>query len=155
MENVYDALTSHNYESALERHGALVRSLSLPQWSVGMGYSRIVDGTVPPEAGTPRRPPRLTDLWPLPEWIADINVSDPKEWFQQVCQQAFKFLEKDFGFRRDPARELADRERPSRLVVHRTDGTIQSWPQLRAERRGLKQGRFQGASESPKWRPRP
>jgi hypothetical protein len=28
---------------------------------------------------------------------------------------------------RNSARELADRERPSSLVVHRTDGTIQSW----------------------------
>jgi hypothetical protein len=29
---------------------------------------------------------------------------DSKEWFQRVCQAAFRFLEEEFGFRRDPPR---------------------------------------------------
>lgn len=122
VETVYDALTRPGYESALERHGALARVLGLPQWSVGMGYSRIVGGALPPEAGTPRRPPRLREQWPIPEWITNIKSSDLKDWFQQICQKAFKFLEDDFGFHRDPPRlSEPGYQNPYMVFYRRTD----------------------------------
>jgi hypothetical protein len=67
VEDVYEALSSHYYTNALDCHTATARSLGLPSWSVGMGYSRILDGSVPPEAGTPTKPPScLADLRPSP-----------------------------------------------------------------------------------------
>jgi hypothetical protein len=36
--------------------------------------------------------------------MAPALPADPKEWFQDVCQQAFSFLEEEFGFRKEPPR---------------------------------------------------
>jgi hypothetical protein len=83
---------------------------------VGIGYSRIVEGRVPPEAGTPRRPPRcLADLQPIPEWVSEIKAPDSKEWFQLICQRAFSFLEEEFGFRRGPSPSDSDHQDPYRI----------------------------------------
>lgn len=99
-EEVYSALVGPGYESAVERHAALALALGLPLWSPGIGYSRILEGSLPPEAGVPRKAPRsLTDLRPAPEWLGEINASDSKDWFQQICRRAFGFLVEELGFR--------------------------------------------------------
>lgn len=90
---------------ALDRHASLAQALGFPSWSAGVGYSRIVEGRVPPEAGTPKRPPRsLRELRPLEELPKDAEVTDPVVWFHRVCGRAFRFLEEDFGFRKEPSR---------------------------------------------------
>ena len=122
VEDVYDALTSPRYQSALERHAALARSLRLPDWSVGIGYSRIVDGSVPPEAGTPTRPPEsLKDLRPVPEWVFDVDrkATDP-EWYYLICERAFGFLEEEYEFQIDTPQRSKQLWNPH-LVFYRND----------------------------------
>jgi hypothetical protein len=99
-EEVYSALVGLAHESAVERHAALALALGLPLWSPGIGYSRILEGDVPPEAGMPRKAPHsLKDLRPLPEWLGEIDASDSKGRFQQICRRAFGFLVEELGFR--------------------------------------------------------
>jgi hypothetical protein len=120
VEEVYSALVGPGYESALERHAALALGLGLPLWSPGIGYSRVIAGDVPAEAGKPAKPPRfLRDLRPAPAWLDGIVASDSKEWFQIICQRAFGFLVEELGFEQDP--EPAD---PYLVVYRRRDWTV-------------------------------
>lgn len=121
-EDVYAALTSGHYQSALERHAVLAQSLRLPDWSVGIGYSRIIDGSVPPEAGTPKRPPEsLKDLRPVPDWVFDIDrkAIDP-EWYYLICERAFGFLKEEYGFQSDTPQRLKRPWNPH-LAFYRND----------------------------------
>lgn len=102
---VTSILTGSQYDGGVKRHAALARALGLPDWSPGIGYSRILAGNVPPEAGAPKMPPdSLWDLWPIPGWVDEIKMEDPEEEFQQLCRRAFGFLVEEFGFRMDPPR---------------------------------------------------
>jgi hypothetical protein len=93
---------------AIDRHASLAQSLGFPTWSAGVGYSQIVEGRVPLEAGTPKRPPRsLRELRPLGESPEEAEAADPLAWFHRVCGRAFRFLEEDFGFRKEPSRYSA------------------------------------------------
>ncbi|PYQ60020.1 MAG: hypothetical protein DMF53_17805 [Acidobacteria bacterium] len=110
-QSVYEALAGDPAMSAMDRHAALARSLGLPAWSPGIGYSRVVEGRVPPEAGEPKRPPRsLAELRPVGEAPADVaGTSDTLARFRHLCGESFSFLEKDFGFRKEPYRNPVDR----------------------------------------------
>jgi hypothetical protein len=106
---VHEILTRGDYESAVARHAALAEALGLPSWSPGVGYSRIVNGNVPPEAGTPRKPPRcLEEIRPIRELYRDLASSDSLVMFQGICGRAFKFLEEDFGFRKELSQNTVD-----------------------------------------------
>jgi hypothetical protein len=97
-EAVREVLTGSPSRSAVDRHAALARLLGLPAWSPGIGYARAAEGTVPPEAGTPSRPPRsvreLLGAGALPETVKAPNSSVR---FRKTCGRAFSFLE-DLGF---------------------------------------------------------
>lgn len=101
-EAVRETLTNGRSMSAVDRHAALVRSLGLPDWLPGIGYARIVEGRIPPEAGAPARPPRslreMRDVITLPE---EVNASDPLERFHRTCEKAFGFLEEELGFQKE------------------------------------------------------
>ena len=64
---------------------------------------------MPPEAGTPKKPPRslreLRDVGASPE---EIKASDSLAWFHDICGRSFSFLEEDFGFRKEHSRHLVD-----------------------------------------------
>jgi hypothetical protein len=120
VDEVYSALTGPGYDTAVERHAALALALGLPHWSPGIGYSRIMEGDLPAEAGMPAKPPRsLKDLRSAAEWLDTIEASDSKEWFQEVCQRAFGFLMEELGFRR----QLPEPPEPYR-VFYRSQNLI-------------------------------
>lgn len=97
---------------AIDRHASLAQSLGFPTWSAGVGYSQIIEGRVPLEAGMPKRPPRsLRELRPVEESPEDAEVSDPLAWFHRVCGRAFRFLEEDLGFRKESSRYSVDHDR--------------------------------------------
>jgi hypothetical protein len=108
-EAVRGALASGQSMSALDRHATLARSLGLPDWLPGVGYTRIIEGRVPPEAGAPKRPPRslreLRDIGASPE---EVDASDSLARFHHICERAFSFLEEAFGFRKQRSRHLVD-----------------------------------------------
>jgi hypothetical protein len=121
-EEVSLALISSFYKNALERHEALAEALLLPKWSVGLGYSQIIEGRWPPEAGAPTKPPKcLADLRPLPEWVTEILELDLGKEFEQACQTAFGFLVEDFGFRRDRPQPSSDARIPAMAFYSRED----------------------------------
>jgi hypothetical protein len=100
-EAVYESLTGRPTLSAVDRHAAFAQALGLPAWTPGVGYSRIVAESVPPEAGTPKRPPRsLRELQLVVEETEDPPGADSLAKFNHACERAFRFLEEDFGFRR-------------------------------------------------------
>ncbi len=99
---VHEILTRGGSESAVARHAALAEALGLPSWSPGIGYTRILEGSLPPEAGTPRKPPGSVEAFrPIAELYKDLVSSDPLATFQGICGRAFQFLEEDFGFRKE------------------------------------------------------
>jgi hypothetical protein len=98
-EEIYQLLTGPHSMRPVDLHAGLAHSLGLPSWSPGVGYSRIAAGTVPPEAGTPERPPRsLRELRPAAVFSNDSGGSDSLACFKQACQAAFGFLEQQYGF---------------------------------------------------------
>lgn len=101
-EVVRGILTNGRSMSSLDRHAALARSLGLPDWLPGIGYTRVLEGRIPPEAGTPAKPPRslreLRDIVTLPE---EVDASDSLERFHRTCERAFSFLEEELGFQRE------------------------------------------------------
>ena len=106
---VHAILTGGGYESARARHAALAEALGFPAASAGIGYSRAREGGLPPAVGTPRRAPRsLEGIRPIAEWYRDLAGLDPLARFQATCERAFRFLEEDFGFRREPGPYAVD-----------------------------------------------
>lgn len=100
-EAVRGILTQGQSMSALDCLAALVRSLGLPDWLPGVGYTRIREGRVPLEAGTPKRPPRsLKELLPTFASPEEADASDSLARFHRTCERAFSFLEEELGFRR-------------------------------------------------------
>jgi hypothetical protein len=99
---VHEILTRGDYESAVARHAAFAEALGLPSWLPGIGYSRIVDGSLPREAGAPRKPSfSVEKLWPLADQYKDLISPDFLATFQGICGRAFEFLETEFGFSKE------------------------------------------------------
>jgi hypothetical protein len=102
-EAVHGILTSRQAMNAVDRHAALAQALGLPAWSPGVGYSKVVEGRVPPEAGTPKQPPSsVRALRPIEELSEDVDLEDSLARFHYVCGRAFNFLEEELGFRKEP-----------------------------------------------------
>ena len=86
------------FRSANRPH-SLAEALGLPDWLPGVGYSRIVAETVPPEAGTPRRPPRFVrELRFVEDPFRGLEELSYQALFQRACRHAFAFLTEKFGF---------------------------------------------------------
>jgi hypothetical protein len=97
--DIHQLLTGPHAGRPVDLHAGLAHSLGLPSWSPGVGYSRIIAGTLPPEAGMPGRPPRsLRELLPAAEPSNCSGSSDSLACFKGACQAAFSFLEQQYGF---------------------------------------------------------
>jgi hypothetical protein len=107
---VHEILNIGSYASAMARHAALAAALGLPSWSPGVGYSQIVEGNAPPEAGTPRKPPGcVEEIRAVTAPYEDLRSLPPLVRFQETCGRAFKFLEEELGFCRESRQDSEGR----------------------------------------------